>query len=558
MKLEDKIRNLIKDAVRNINNSITEEEIPAIHLELPKEKQHGDLATNIAMQLASRLKLSPQEIAAKLAEFMKEGLKDASLDRNIAKIEVKGPGFINFFLSSDSLYDVLAEIRKKKSGFGKPAAGPLQSGGKIHIEFVSANPTGSLSVAHGRQAAVGDSLTNILKFAGDTVVKEYYINDDGNQIRLLGESLKARVLELLGEAVEFPEDGYKGSYVLDIAREVIAKFGSKAKDKSLSFFSAYATRCILNMIKKDLKDFGVRFDSWFSQKKFASTGEIERTLNVLKERQFIYEKDGALWFKSTAFGDDKDRVVVKSNGEFTYIAPDIAYHKEKLKRGFDRLIDIWGPDHHGYIPRLKASIQALGYTKDTLSVLIIQLATLYRDGKPVPMSTRAGEFITLKEVMEEVGPDATRFFFLMRKRDSHLDFDLELAKKESMDNPVYYIQYAYARISSILKFEEEKKVKGKRTGVDLSLLNTPEEIELIKILRKFPEIIAICVHEMEPYRITLYLQELAGAFHGFYNKHRVVSDDLRLSSARLALVECVQIVLGNGLRLLGVSAPEEM
>ena len=312
------------------------------------------------------------------------------------------------------------------------------------------------------------------------------------------------------------------------------------------------------MIKRDLKDFGVRFDSWFSQKKFASTGEIENTLKVLKERQFIYEKDGALWFKSTAFGDDKDRVVIKSNGEFTYIAPDIAYHKEKLKKGFDRLIDIWGPDHHGYIPRLKASIQALGYPNDTLSVLIIQLATLYRGGKPVPMTTRAGEFITLREVMEEVGKDATRFFFLMRKRDSHLDFDLELAKKESMENPVYYIQYAYARISSILKFEKEEKVKGKRTGVDLSLLNTPEEIEIIKILRKFPEIIAICVHELEPYRITLYLQELAGAFHGFYNKHRVVSDDLRLSSARLVLVECVKIVLGNGLKLLGVSAPEEM
>jgi len=460
MDLEDKVISLIKDAVRNLDSSIKEEEIPPIYLEIPKEKQHGDLATNIAMKLASKFRASPQELAMKIRGAMNQGLKGASLDRKIEKIEVKGPGFINLFLSSDSLHDVLSEIDEKKSKFGQSNKG---EGKKINIEFVSANPTGPLSIAHGRQAAIGDSLANILEFTGHSVVKEYYINDEGNQIRILGESLKARVLELLGQrGVEFPGDGYKGDYVLDIAREVIKKFGDKAQQKTLYFFSAYATRSILKMIKMDLKDFGVRFDKWFSQKRLDSKGEIEKTLGLLKERDFIYEKDGALWFKSTIFGDDKDRVVVKSTGEFTYIAPDIAYHKDKLNRGFDNLIDIWGPDHHGYIPRLKASIQALGYSKDTLSVLIIQLATLYRDGKPIPMSTRAGEFITLKEVMEEVGKDASRFFFLMRKRDSHLDFDLELAKKESPENPVYYIQYAYARISSILKFEKEKK--GKKKG----------------------------------------------------------------------------------------------
>ena len=437
---------------------------------------------------------------------------------------------------------------KEKSSFGRSK---LDKNRKVQIEFVSANPTGPLSIAHARQAAVGDALGNILKFSGFSVTKEYYINDEGNQINILGLSTLARLKQILKEEVEFKEDYYQGEYIFDIAKEILEKHPNY-KDKDPEFFRDYAVNYLLNVIKSELSDFGVNFDIWFSQKTL-DRAKIMQTLGFLRTKGYIFDEDGAVWFKSTLFGDDKDRVVIKKDGSFTYLAPDIAYHENKFKRGFDEVIDIWGPDHHGYQGRLSAAVQALGQNKEQLKVLIIQLATIYRNGKPVSMSTRRAQYISLREVLDEVGRDAARFFFMMRKISSHLDFDLELAKSQTSDNPVYYVQYAHARISSILKnagsFEE---------GSNLSLLNEKEELELMRAIFKYEEVLSLCVKNLDPCNLTAFLQEIASLFHKFYDKHKVLVDDVKLKSARLSLIKAVKIILENSLKILGISAPENM
>ncbi len=562
-QVQKKLKLAIQNALKNIPRKIPPEELPSplkIELEIPKDYKHGDLTTNVAMRLAKNFSLS----SVKLAEFIKDEFRklfaEKELGRIVSRIEVSAPGFINFWFSREYLYNLLSQICKEKDIFGKNELG---KGMKVNIEFVSANPTGPLTIAHGRQAAVGDALGRILEFSGYRVSKEYFINDVGAQVELLGKSIYSRYLSINGIGkVEFPEDGYHGEYIKEIAEEFAKKHGKKFIEnkglENLRFISQFGVKYILKTIESDLGRFGVFFDRWFSQEKL-SPRRIESALDKLKAKGYVYEKDGAVWFKSTSFGDDKDRVVVKRDGAFTYLAPDIAYHLNKYRRRFHRLIDIWGPDHHGYIPRLTAAIEALGFNKDSISILIVQLATLFRNGVALSMSTRKGEFITLREVMDEVGCDVAKFFFLMRKLDSHLDFDLGLAKKNSLDNPVYYIQYAHARIASILDFSKGLKNRLRNIKYNPRFLESPEDALLLRMLCQFPLVIKASADMLEPYKVVDYLNELAKVFHNFYTKHRVVSDtDLPLTKARLTLVSGIKVVLANGLRLLGVSLPERM
>ncbi|MCG2703710.1 MAG: arginine--tRNA ligase [Candidatus Omnitrophica bacterium] len=558
-EFKDTVTSLIRDIIKE--EGLSKQDL-YIDIEFPKEKQFGDWSINVAMKLAKECRKRPLDIAELLAARLREKLMASGYDKKIEKIEVKSPGYINIFFSNEALDDILKLIQEKKNDFGRSNIGNAQ---KILIEFVSANPTGPLSIAHARQAAVGDTLANIMSFCGYEVTREYYINDEGNQIKNLGLSLQARYLQALGRKdAELPADGYKGEYLVSMAEDIVKSKKdayAHSDDKTLQFFSEYAATEILREINNELSDFGVSFDTWFSQKQLAQSGEINKVFAVLKDGGYLYEEDGAAWFKSTVFGDDKDRVLIKSDGQFTYLTPDIAYHRLKFARGFEKLINILGPDHHGYINRLKAAVCALGRKKDDLSVLIIQLATLFRDGKPVVMSTRAGEYITLRELMQEVGRDASRFFFLMRRCDSHLEFDLELAKKQSLENPVYYIQYAYARISGIaevIRSGENKKI-FEDTALDLALLREEETLDLIRKLNLFPEVLITCSLSLEPHGLTTYLRELAGCFHAFYNKYRVYSEEnLPLSKARFVLVDCVRQVLYTGLRLVGVGSPERM
>jgi len=530
---------------------------PVIELEVPSDKKHGEYSTNIALKSAKILKKPPLEIAGQFREKIEKGIAQSSLKEKVEKIEVKNPGFINFYLSTGAVYDILAQILKEKDTYGTTKFGGKK---KIQIEFVSANPTGPLSVAHARQAAIGDALANILSFIGFDMQEEYYVNDEGNQIHLLGESISCRCQELLGEAVQFPEEGYQGDYVKNIAQEFLTQHHIDSIDKLKKIkpetVAQFGVDCLLNVIKKDLEDFGVHFDNWAHQSKIATVKQIEKVLGDLKKKGVLYEKDGALWFKSTDYKDDKDRVVKKSDGTYTYLAPDIVYHKDKFDRGFKEVVNIWGPDHHGYIPRLQAAVEVLGH-KDALKVLIIQLATIYRKGKPVSMSTRRGEFVSLREVIDEVGVDAARFFFLLRHINVHLDFDLDLAKQQTAENPVYYIQYAHARIHSIIKKAKEENMYKK--AVRFQLLKEEEELDLIKKIGSFPDILLLCRQQMDPYALANYLLELATCFHKFYDRHRVVdAANLDLSAERFALIDAVRIVLANGLRLLGVSTPEKM
>jgi len=557
-RIDEEIINLIRRSIDELiaRRLLKITRCPPIYLQTPKDETRGELSTNIAMQIAHKSRTPSKEIAKALTSQIEQGLSKATkLRSRIEKIEMKAPGFINFFLSLDALYDVLSQIRKEGPNYGRSWVG---KGQKVQIEFVSANPTGPLTIAHGRQAAVGDALSNILKAVGYRVRKEYYINDEGHQIDCLAKSIKARYLEMLGEPYEFPDGGYLGEYISDIAREIQTKYGRKFVDmpeaKSLPFFSGYSVGRILEGIKADLKRFGVDFDLWFSQTTLTGSGKVKEAIKVLSKKGHLYRKGGALWFRSTRFGDDKDRVLIKGDGAFTYITPDIAYHRDKFRRGFKKVIDIWGPDHHGYVARLEAAVQALGYPKEGLRILLIQLVTLYKGREPIPMSTRMGEYVTLSQLMDEVGCDVSRFFFLMRKRDSHFDFDLELAKSESLENPVYYVQYAHARIYSISEFAKQR-ISEK---IDRSLLTKPQELELLKILMRFPEVIRASAKSLEPHLVTLYLRQLATSFHSYYTEHRVVTDDKRLTEARLLLVDCVRQVLKNGLSLLGVSAPEKM
>lgn len=516
-----------------------------ISLELPTDKRFGDFSTNIALKLSKLLKKSPQSIAAELIDTIQKEIKNSELKDLITQVKVEGVGFINFYLKENYFYEQLREIIIK----GKEALRvDLGKGKKVLIEFVSANPTGSLSVAHARQAAVGDCLANVLSFIGFKVSREYYLNDEGNQINILGKSVELRLKELKGEKIEFPENYYQGDYIRDIAGEAQKK---KIKDADLGDFAA---EIILKIIKQELDDFGVKFDCWYSQKELAKSGKVEKVFEQLRQKKFLFEQDGALWFKSTEFGDDKDRVIVKSDGSQTYLAPDMAYHQDKFKRGFSWLINLWGPDHHGYINRIKASIEAFGHKKDDLSVVIVQLATIFRNGQEIQMSTRRGQYITLREILDEVGKDASRFFFLMRRTSSHLDFDLEVAKKQSSENPVYYVQYAHARICSILR---SSSVKIKE-NLELSVLKEKEELSLIKKLLEFEATLNICLVTCDSYMLTVYLQELAESFHKFYDLHRVLGQDDALTNARLALIKGTKIVLSCGLELLGIAQPEKM
>jgi len=559
--IEEQISSHIKDSLKRIaGSSHPSKVIPAdfaVEINIPKDMGFGDLTTNAAMRTAKIFKINPMELSGKIVALINESIKKSSLKDHISKIEIKKPGYINFFFSNQALFNNLFTINKKNKKYGSNRLG---QGKKIQIEFVSANPTGPLTVAHGRQAAIGDALSRILRFSGYKVTNEYFVNDEGRQIEVLGESILFHYLSFYGVAMEFPVDGYKGRYIIDIAKEIKEKYRDKfVKDfkKHKMFFSNYGVRLIMAGIKRDLRGFNVCFDSWFYQSSLTRK-RVLGVLDLLRNKRFIYDKDGATWFKSRDFGDEKDRVVIKSDGSFTYLAPDIVYHLTKLRRGYARLVDIWGPDHHGYVARIKASIKALGYDDNALSVLLVQLATLYRDGIALSMSTRKGEFITLREIVKEVGRDVTRFFFLMRKLDSHLDFDLEVAKQRSRENPVYYIQYAHARIWSIKNYMSKMQVKPAFRKNNTSLLRENEEIMLSRLLYQFPRYVSACAAHLEPYFMIVYLNELARIFHDFYTKHRVVGEDAGLTRARFFLIECVRICISNGLRLLGVSLPKRM
>jgi len=527
---------------------------PPVEMEMTKDAAHGDYATNFAMILASSARTNPRKIAGMMTSHLRD---EGNL---LEKSEIAGPGFINFFVREQIWAEELKDIESLGDRYGSAETG---RGKNVQVEFVSANPTGPLHIGHARGAVVGDVIANILAMSGYAIFREYYINDAGNQMNNLGKSVWYRYLELLGKSVELPSTCYQGDYIREIAGDILKKDGdlylAKSEEETIRSFTDYAAGIILEDIKKDLKNFGIVFDQYFSERFLYVNDGVGRLLADLEEKGFIYRDDETLWFKTTDFGDDKDRVVVRKNGDPTYFAADIAYHKNKYERGFDTVIDIWGADHHGYIPRMHAGIQALGHSRDALRVVLVQLVNLLRDGKPVAMSTRSGEFVTMKEVVEEVGRDAARYNFLMRRSDSHLDFDLELAKKQSNENPVYYVQYAHARICSILRMAQERGIEMPASGeADPQLLRIPEEIALIKALIRFPEIIEGSARTLEPHRITFYLNDLAGMFHSYYNKYKVISEDEAITKARLFLMKCIVIVLNNALTLLGVSAPEKM
>ncbi|MBW1981953.1 MAG: arginine--tRNA ligase [Deltaproteobacteria bacterium] len=526
----------------------------SVQLEVPKNDAHGDFATNLALNLAAPNRLPPREIAA---AFVKELADGGGL---FSEVEVAGPGFINLVISPSAWYELLSHIHQQHYAYGRSTVGADRY---VQVEFVSANPTGPLHVGHGRGAALGDALARLLEATGHRVEREYYVNDAGTQMETLGRSVFLRYLQLLGQRVEFPEACYQGDYILDLAREIIEDqgdvHGDRPEQEVLPFFSDYAARRILQGIRDDLQEFGIRFDRWFSEKNLYDSGAVDRVIEILQKEGHLYEKDGALWFRATVFGDEKDRVLVRANGMKTYFASDLAYHLDKYERGFDLVIDLWGADHHGYVPRMQAGVQALGRKPEDLKLLLVQLVNLLRRGKQVAMSTRAGEFVTLREVIDEVGRDAARFTFLTRRSDSPLDFDLELVKEKSADNPVFYVQYAHARISSVIRVARERQLSlAEPTGEQLQRLSLPEELGLIKQLGLYPQIVENSARFLEPHRIPYYLTQLASAFHSYYNKHRIVQEDTDLAQARLYLVEAIRIVVHNGLEILGVSAPEKM
>lgn len=536
------------------NGELDNVQMPAIDVEAPKVEAHGDFSTNIAMVMAAGQKMPPRKIAETIIANLDDG------GRVLAKTEIAGPGFINFFMKTSAWVPLLRDVHEKGSQYG---ACDIGRGHTIQVEFVSSNPTGPLHVGHGRGAAVGDSVGNILAFCGYDVQKEYYINDSGRQIRTLGMSVLLRYQEILGETVQFPEECYQGDYIKEIARGLAREKGRTMLEmdagQAVELCARHAAGLIIKGIRADLSAFGVLFDEWFSEQSLYDAGKVEEMIKGFKASGAIYEKDGAQWFRTTDYGDEKDRVVVRKNGQTTYFASDIAYHQDKYLRGFETVIDVWGADHHGYIPRVTAAVEASGYKREQFGVILVQLVNLLRGGEPVAMSTRAGEFVTLNDVIKEVGRDAARFIFLTRHYESPLDFDLELAKRKTNDNPVYYVQYVHARITSIMEKGREKGIQPGACGDDvLARLTQPEEIVLIKVMNRYPQTIRLSAENMEPHRVTYYLMSLASAFHSYYNKHRVLADDQDLAQARLFLVLAVRSVIKNGLTLLGVSAPEKM
>lgn len=578
--MKEFLQNLLQQALSHLKAQAI---LPAdltvdIQLEKPRDPKFGDFACNLALQLAKPLQYKPRDLAQLI-------VKHLPVAEQIAKIEIAGAGFINFFLTSTTFLQVIDEILNAGEQFGKQPSKHKT----IHIEFVSANPTGPLHVGHGRGAAYGAALGNLLEIAGFNVHREYYVNDAGRQMNILTTSVWLRYLELCGESFTFPSNGYQGDYIFDIAATLHRQHGTlfyfpistvfenipvdaPEGDKELQIdaliekaqtllgsekyeivFQA-GLQAILEDIRKDLEQFGVTYDEWFSERSL----DTQQAIDKLKESGFTYLKEGALWFRSTAFGDEKDRVLVRENGQITYFASDVAYHLNKLSRNFDQLINIWGADHHGYVPRVKAALQALGANPDKLTVLLVQFATLYRGKEKIQMSTRSGEFVTLRELREEVGNDATHFFYVLRKSEQHIDFDLELAKSQSNDNPVFYIQYAHARICSVFRQLEEKGFKWERTQANLSLLEDKHEQDLLVTMMRYPELIKVTAQNYEPHQIAYYLKDLATEFHTYYNACQFIVEDSALRNTRLTLIKAVQQVLQNGLKILGVSAPDTM
>jgi arginyl-tRNA synthetase len=556
--IRDKLAKSIERALIEARDSgeLSFEQLPEIALEPPKSKAFGDFTTNLAMVLASEVQMPPREVAEKIVARLKTG------DGLIEKAEVAGAGFINFTLKPDWLYDILRQIGSQGEKFGTSDVG---KGTKVQVEFVSANPNGPITVAHGRGGTIGDVLASILQALNYDVTRESYINDapTSTQMQNFGKSVAARYMQVLGHDVPVPEDGYHGEYVIDIARDIVKEYGDKflsmPESERVPLFTKLAEEEMLKVQRSDLEKFGIKFDVWFSEAALHESSKVQKAIQLLKDRGYAYEEGGALWLKSTAFGDDKDRALVRSNGQPTYIASDAAYHLDKFNRGFERIIDAWGPDHHGYIARTKAAVAALGCDPNKLDIIIYQAVRLFSGGEIVMMSKRAGDVVLLSELVDEVGRDAARFFFLMRSSDTTLDFDLELAKQQSAENPVYYVQYAHARISSILRVAKESGISvPSAADADLSLLNHDAEIDLIKKLAELPDLIAEAGASYEPHRLTRYAQDLAAVFHKFYTECRVVSEEKALTGARLVIVDSTRTVLANTLSLLGISAPERM
>ena len=582
------IENLIASALAGLEatGALPPAHSAAITIDHTKSKEHGDYACNIALVLAKHARAKPRELAEKI-------LKALPASDKVIKVEIAGPGFINFFLRPDANHGVIREILDKRETFGRSNLG---TGRKLQVEFVSANPTGPLHVGHGRGAAYGATLANLLDAAGFHVHREYYINDAGRQMDILATSVWLRYLELCGEKFDFPVNGYKGDYVYDIGATLHRENGDKYRHASAKVFEnvpadepkggdkemhidALIERAksllgaatyrkvfdlglnvILDDIRQDLEEFGVTYDQWFSERALVEDGAAERAIERLKKTGHVYEKEGALWFRSTDYGDEKDRVVVRENGQKTYFAHDIAYHMDKLERGYDQVIDIWGADHHGYVPRVKAALAAIGDDPERLHVLLVQFAILYKGGERMQMSTRSGEFVTLRELRHEVGNDAARFFYVLRKCEQHMDFDLDLAKSQSNDNPVFYVQYAHARIHSVFRQMKEKGFAHDPANGDCNLarLTEPHERALIERLARYPEVLEAAATAREPHQVAYYLRELAYDFHTYYGAHTFLVDDDAVRDARLNLIVATRQVIANGLKLLGVSAPETM
>jgi len=586
--LKAQLIKLINQALTDLisQGSLPEIELPEIQIERTKDKSHGDFACNVAMMLARTAKMNPRQIAT----FIVDAVADADF---ISKVDIAGPGFINFTLSSDSAQQIVKDVLAKADDFGRSQVG---AGKRVQVEFVSANPTGPLHVGHGRGAAYGSVVSSLLMAVGFDVHREYYVNDAGRQMDILATSVWLRYLAACGETFAFPSNGYKGDYVFDIAASLKEQVGDDLRRASLDVFAnvpadepqggdkeQHIDGLIINAkallgddgyrnvfdlglnsiiadIRSDLADFGTDYDEWFSERSLMESGDVDKAIEELKASKVLYEKEGAWWFKSTDFGDEKDRVVVRDNGQTTYFASDIAYHLNKFNRGFDTVIDIWGSDHHGYIPRVKASLTAMNQNENRLKVLLVQFAVLYRGTEKAAMSTRSGDFVTLRELREEVGKDAARFFYVLRGADQHMDFDLELAKSQSNDNPVYYVQYAHARVCSVFRQLAERDLTWDQQQGEQNLNRLIEDHEhaLLTALARYPEILESSALNHTPHILAHYLMDLARDFHTYYNAHHFIVDDVELSQARLTLVSAVKQVIVNGLSVMGVSAPETM
>lgn len=542
MNLKIIIKNIISNALRELEIEYDDEKIV---VEIPKDKNNGDFSTNVAMQLVKILKTNPREIAEKIVDVIKE-------NECIENVEIAGPGFINIYLDDEYIFSGIETVIEKDSDYGKSNIGKNE---KINIEFVSANPTGILHLGTARGAAYGSNLANILNFAGYNVTKEYYINDAGNQINNLGLSIKERYKGLCGLKENMPEDGYYGLEIVDIAKKIYEEHKDSKLDDTIEYFKEYGVNYLLNIIKTDLKDFGVTFDVWTSEKAIRAKGRIKESLKILEEKGLIYNADNATFLKTTDYGDDKDRVLIKTDGSYTYLVPDIAYHLDKFDRGYDYLVDVFGADHHSYVSRLKASIEALGYNKDKLEVRLLQMVRLLRDGDVVKMSKRTGGNVTIRELVDEIGIDAARYFFATRSLDGQMDFDISLALKQSSDNPFFYVGYAHARICSIINEANDKNI-GINTDIN-SIIDEDSKNLLLKVY-EFCDVVESAAIKKEPHLITNYVYELASQFHNYYSKHRILTDDEKKSSKRLGLIKTVGITIKNALMLIGVTAPDKM